>query len=169
MVVLLALLYRFVPNRTFRMGEVLPGALLAGVLIEALSLGFSLYAGLAGHFNTYGAQFGLFFLLATWLYLLSQLLLLGAVYNRFRLGQPATKGLIASPPEQSRAAERPVDVIKRHKKPGAAKPAPDDSTQKQPASATQHRSIFQRAVVAALVGLVVAGGVINRRRHSNPS
>jgi membrane protein len=169
MVVLLALLYRFVPNRTFRMGEVLPGALLAGVLIEALSLGFSLYAGLAGHFNTYGAQFGLFFLLATWLYLLSQLLLLGAVYNRFRLGQPATKGLIASPPEQSRAAERPVDVIKRHKKPGAAKPAPDDSTQKQPASATQHRSIFQRAVVAALVGLAVAGGVINRRRHSNPS
>src|ERR1700730_7444641 len=34
MVLLLALLYRFVPNRTFKVGEVLPGALLAGVLIE---------------------------------------------------------------------------------------------------------------------------------------
>src|SRR3984893_7049244 len=101
MVTLLVLLYRFVPNRTFDLREVLPGALLAGVLIELLSFGFPLYARYAGSFNTYGAQFGLFFLLATWLYLLSQLLLLGAVYNRFRLGQPATKGLIASPAEQA--------------------------------------------------------------------
>ena len=86
MVTLLVLLYRFIPNRTFALHDVLPGALLAGVLIEGLSLGFPLYARFAGSFNTYGAQFGLFFLLATWLYLLSQLLLLGAVYNRFRLG-----------------------------------------------------------------------------------
>ena len=84
MVVLLVLLYRFVPNRTFSLGEVLPGALLAGVLIEALSLGFPLYARFAG----------------------------SAVYNRFRLGQPATRGLIASPPTQSHEPERPVEVIK---------------------------------------------------------
>jgi membrane protein len=105
MVVLLVLLYRFVPNRKFRLRDVLPGALLAGVLIEALSLGFPLYARFAGGFNTYGAQFALFFLLATWLYLLSQLLLLGAVYNRFLLDRPVTKGLVASPAEQSPAAE----------------------------------------------------------------
>lgn len=111
MVALLVLLYRFVPNRTFTLREVLPGAVLAGVLIEVLALGFPLYARLAGSFNTYGAQFGLFFLLATWLYLLSQLLLLGAVYNRFRLGQPANRGLVASPAEQSPAAQRPADAI----------------------------------------------------------
>jgi len=105
MVVLLVLLYRFVPNRKFRLRDVLPGALLAGVLIEALALGFPLYARLAGGFNTYGAQFALFFLLATWLYLLSQLLLLGAVYNRFLLERPVTKGLVASPAEQAPAAE----------------------------------------------------------------
>lgn len=170
MVLLLALLYRFVPNRTFKVGEVLPGALLAGVLIEALSLGFSLYAGLAGHFNTYGAQFGLFFLLATWLYLLSQLLLLGAVYNRFRLGQPAIKGLIASPARQSRATARPVDVIKSKKKPGATKSAEsDDLAEPPPASAMTHRSILQRAVLAASVGLAVAGAVIRRRRRSTLS
>lgn len=167
MVVLLVLLYRFVPNRTFSLPEVLPGALLAGVLIEALSLGFPLYARFAGSFNTYGAQFGLFFLLATWLYLLSQLLLLGAVYNRFRLGQPSTKGLIASPAEQSRATERPVDVIKRKKQPGAPKSTrSEDSTEPLPATSTEHRSIFQRAVLAALVGLAVAGRVIGRRRRS---
>jgi membrane protein len=89
MVLLLVVLYRFVPNRPFKVRDVLPGALLAGVLIEVLSLGFPLYARIAGGFNTYGAQFGVFFLLATWLLLLSELLLLGAIYNRVRLEQPA--------------------------------------------------------------------------------
>ena len=84
MVALLIVLYRYVPNRYSSLADVLPGALLAGVLIEILSLGFPLYARLAGGFNTYGAQFALFFVLATWFYLLSQFVLLGAVFNRYR-------------------------------------------------------------------------------------
>src|SRR6266850_5838800 len=139
MVVLLVLLYRFVPNRTFSLREVLPGAVLAGVLIEALSVVFPLYARFAGGFTTYGAQFGLFFLLATWLYLLSELMLLGAVYNRFRLGQPATKGLIASPRHESHEPERPVDVIERKK--AAA------SIERRPPLRNRKRSIFQRAAL----------------------
>jgi membrane protein len=115
MVVLLVLLYRFVPNRTFSLREVVPGALLAGVLIEVLSLGFPLYDRFAGRFNTYGAQFALFFLLATWLYLLSQLLLLGAVYNKFRIAE-LTKRLVASNAEQSRTPELPGAVIERKKR-----------------------------------------------------
>jgi len=91
MVALLCALYRFVPNRPFRLRDVLPGAVLAGVLIELLSLVFPLYEKLAGGFNTYGAQFGLFFLLATWFYLLSQLVLLGAVLNHVRLGPSASR------------------------------------------------------------------------------
>jgi hypothetical protein len=156
MVVLLVLLYRFVPNRTFSLREVLPGALLAGVLIEALSLVFPLYQRFAGGFNTYGAQFGLFFLLATWLYLLSELLLLGAVYNRFRLGQPSTKGLIASPSGQSHEPERAVDVIRRKKR-GAAETRP------QPRPNTPRRSALRRRMLAMLVGIAVARGVIRRR------
>jgi membrane protein len=115
MVILLVLLYRFVPNRTFRTRDVLPGAILAGVLIEALSFGFPLYQRLSHGFNTFGAQFGLFFLLAAWLYLLSQVLLFGAVYNRFRLGEPTKKGLIASPAHESVETRRPVDEIKKEK------------------------------------------------------
>lgn len=115
MVTLLVLLYRFVPNRTFRLGEVLPGAILAGVLIEVLSLGFPAYQRLSHGFNAYGAQFGLFFLLAAWLYLLSQVLLLGAVYNRFRLGEPTKKGLIASPAEDSKHVRAPIEEIKKEK------------------------------------------------------
>lgn len=115
MVVLLVLLYRFVPNRTFRVRDVLPGAILAGVLIEVLSLGFPIYQRLSHGFNTYGAQFGLFFLLAAWLYLLSQVLLFGAVYNRFRLGEPTKMGLIASPARDSKHVRPPIDEIEKEK------------------------------------------------------
>ena len=163
MVVLLVLLYRFVPNRTFALGEVLPGALLAGVMIEVFSLAFPLYVRFAGSFNTYGAQFGLFFLLATWLYLLSEVLLLGAVYNRFRLGEPDTKGLIASPEHESQEAERPVDVIKRKKSDGAPElqPAPEPEP--------ESRSMFQRGVLIVVVGLAVAGGAIRRAARGRRS
>src|SRR2546425_1744300 len=93
MVGLLVMLYRFVPNRTFEVRDVVPGAVLAGIMIEVFSLGFPLYVRLAGGFNTYGAQFGLFFLLAAWFYVVCELILLGAVYNRFRLDQPTANGL----------------------------------------------------------------------------
>jgi len=155
-VVLLVLLYRFVPNRTFTLREVLPGALLAGVLIEALSLVFPLYARFAGSFDTYGVQFGLFFLLATWLYVLSELLLLGAVYNRFRLGQPVTKGLIASPSDESHQPERPVDVIRRKKRAATA-------SRRRPEPSVQRRSFLQHGILAALMGVAVAGRMLKRR------
>jgi membrane protein len=113
MIGLLIALYRFVPNRTFRVRDVLPGALLAGFLVEALSLAFPLYARVAGGFNTYGAQFALFFLLATWFYFLSQLILLGAVFIRFRVGNPVHRGLVASPMVESREKARPVDSIEK--------------------------------------------------------
>lgn len=112
MVGLLVMLYRFVPNRTFEVRDVIPGALLAGMLIEVFSLGFPLYARFAGRFNTYGAEFGLFFLLATWFYIVSQLIMLGAVFIQFRLGQPEAKGLVASPMHESREVRPPNEVIK---------------------------------------------------------
>lgn len=87
LMLLLVALYRFVPNRKLRMRDVFPGAVLAGVLIEILSLAFPLYAKVAGNFNTYGAEFALFFLLATWFYLLSQLIVLGAVLNKVLLDE----------------------------------------------------------------------------------
>ncbi len=154
MISLLVALYRFVPNRTFRVRDVVPGALLAGVLIEILSLAFPLYARIAGSFNTYGAQFALFFLLATWFYLLSQLILLGAVFNRFRLGEPAARGLIASPMHESREKRRPVESIEQKK------------AEAQPPTPPPRRSIFQRVALGAVVALAVAAGLVRRRRPS---
>ncbi len=156
MVALLVALYRFVPNRTFRFRAVLPGALLAGVLIEALSLVFPLYAKIAGGFNTYGAQFALFFLLATWFYLLSQLVLLGAVFNRFRLGEPAHLGIVASPMRESRDKGKPVESIKERQAEGEPVEPP-------------RRSIFQRASLGLVVALALAAGVVRRRRAKTAS
>jgi uncharacterized BrkB/YihY/UPF0761 family membrane protein len=152
MIALLVAIYRLVPNRTFALSEVLPGALLAGVLIEVLSLAFPLYARFASGFNTYGAQFGLFFLLATWFYLLSQLILLGAVYNRFRMGEPDTHGLIAGPLGEARETKRPVDAVEQRQ------------SDPRPQPADRHaRSIFQRAALGLVVAVAVAGGVVRRR------
>lgn len=111
LIALLIAIYRFVPNRSFRLTEIWPGAVLAGVLIEALSLVFPLYARVSHGFNTYGQQFALFFLLATWLYLLSQLLLLGAVFNRMRLGPPREEGMVAQPGDRGETPPPPAEAI----------------------------------------------------------
>src|SRR5207249_3408206 len=106
MVALLVALYRFVPNRTFRFRDVLPGALLAGVLFAVLSRASPLCAGLAGSFHPSAPHFAFFFLLASCFSSLSQLVLLGAVYNRFRLGAPAAKAIIESEEHTSKLQSR---------------------------------------------------------------
>ncbi len=104
MVALMTVVYRVVPNKTFSIREVWKGAVLAGVGIEVITLAFPLYARLMHGFNTYGATFALFFLLATWLYFLSQLILVGAVLNRMLLGPPQVEGAIPS------NADHPVET-----------------------------------------------------------
>jgi membrane protein len=109
---MMALIYRIVPNRTFPFSRVWPGAVLAGILMEIVTLAFPIYAGLVHGFNSYGAAFALFFLLATWLLFISQFILLGAVLNRMLIGEPAKEGAVASPGEAreetrgARAAEQ---------------------------------------------------------------
>lgn len=82
---LLVLVYRVVPNRPQRWRDVWPGAVLSGCAIELLTLVFPLYTKVVHTFSAYGKTFGLFLVLATWLYLLSALILLGAVFNELRL------------------------------------------------------------------------------------
>jgi membrane protein len=121
LIALLTAIYRFVPNRTFSVRDILPGAVLAGILIEVFSLIFPLYAKLSHGFNTYGQQFALFFVLATWLSFLSQFILIGAVFNRVRLGAPQDEGLVASSASDSKEAPRPVEAIENEQRAGAGR------------------------------------------------
>jgi len=109
-------IYRFVPNRTFALKDVWPGAVLAGVLTELFSLLFPLYAKVSHGFGTYGQQFALFFLLATWLGFLSQFILIGAVFNKMRLGAPEKRGIVASSPADSREHKDLNDAIENQKR-----------------------------------------------------
>jgi membrane protein len=88
----LVIIYRFIPNRKIRFSEVWPGALAAGLSIELLNLAFPIYANLTRGAAAYGRSFGLLFVLGTWIYLLSVLLLLGAVMNRMRLDRGRLEG-----------------------------------------------------------------------------
>jgi len=79
--VLFAAIYFVVPNRRQRLRDIVPGALVAGGLLEGLTLIFPLYFKLSGGFASYGATFALFFLLLTYFYLLGQITMLGAAVN----------------------------------------------------------------------------------------
>lgn len=114
-------LYRIVPNRTFRVSQLWGGAILAGVLMEALTLVWPFYTALSHGFSSYGATFALFFLLAAWLYFLCQFILLGAVANRMWLGTPEAAGAVASPETEAIETDqtRVLDEVADRSVPGA--------------------------------------------------
>src|SRR3982074_1604331 len=85
--VLLWSMYHVVPNRRVSLQESWPGALLASLLIQVLNLAFPLSLRLTHNFNAFGRGLLFFLVLVTWLYLVSQMLLLGAVLNRLQLGR----------------------------------------------------------------------------------
>ncbi len=122
---LMLLIYRYVPRRSFRSREIWPGALVAGILIEAVTLLFPLYGKLVHGDNAYGQSLALFFLLATWIGLLSQFVLIGALWNRVRLGEGfTTLGLVARP-LRAAAGQAPPAAMAPSPPPPPPPPPPD--------------------------------------------
>ncbi len=91
--------YRLVPNRTYRVRELWPGVLIAGTAMELLTLLWPVYTGFSHDASTYGSVVAGFFLLASWLYLLAEFILLGAVANRMHAGEPDARGLLGEQPD----------------------------------------------------------------------
>jgi len=108
--VLFLAIYYVVPHRKQRFRHVLPGAVAAGVMLEALSLLFPLYFQVSGGFASYGATFALFFLLLTYVYLLAQILMLGGAVNaEFEQSREPTPCVVPGDQE----AMRPTDMVGR--------------------------------------------------------
>jgi len=82
--VLIAFIYRTAPNVHVSLRHALPGALLATVLIEAVTLAFPLYSRLSAEVSTLGRGLAIALLLLGWLYLVAHILLLGAYFNNQR-------------------------------------------------------------------------------------
>lgn len=74
-------IYYVVPNRRQEFRQVWPGALLAGVLFEVLTLLFPLYLTINKGINAYGQQFGLMFLLMTFFFFLGIITMVGVEFN----------------------------------------------------------------------------------------
>jgi YihY family inner membrane protein len=159
---LMIAIYRFVPNRTFALREIWPGAVLAGLLVELFSLLFPLYAKVSNGFDTYGRQFFLFFLLAAWLGFMSQFILIGAVFNKMRLGTPQERGIVASPDAKSRDHQDPSAVIESRKTQTAGSnsalqtPSQSVANGSQPGRAPAGHPTPREARVALGVGVAVA-------------
>jgi membrane protein len=78
---LFLLVYTVVPNRELHPTQAWPGALLAGVLMELLTLAFPVYANINRGFTGFGRSFGLLFLLLTFFYFLGMVTMAGAELN----------------------------------------------------------------------------------------
>src|SRR3989449_9437132 len=74
-------IYFVIPNRSQHFRKVVPGALVAGVLFEAITLLFPLYLEINKGINQYGKTFGLFFLLMTFFFFLGLITMIGVELN----------------------------------------------------------------------------------------
>lgn len=82
--VLVAFIYQTAPNTQVPFRQALPGALIATLLIEAVTLAFPLYASLSAEISTLGRGLAIALVLLGWLYLVAHMLLMGAYINDHR-------------------------------------------------------------------------------------
>jgi membrane protein len=81
MSIVLAFLYKFAPNKQFPFKEVIIGAVIATVLWQVVSLGFSFYVSNFGSYSaTYGSLGGLIVLML-WFFLTGLILVIGGEIN----------------------------------------------------------------------------------------
>jgi membrane protein len=79
--VLFGAIYTVIPNRRMHLRQVWPGAVVAGVLFELVTLLFPLYLEVNRGIDRYGSTFALLFLLMTFAYVVGLVTLLGAEVN----------------------------------------------------------------------------------------
>ena len=91
LIVMLSLVYKFIPDKKIKFITVLPGALIATLGCLISSIGFSIYVNIRSTFynNIYGNLSGIFILLL-WIYMTSYIFLLGNEINAFLLKEEIT-------------------------------------------------------------------------------
>lgn len=89
----LAVMYRYAPNKHYPFKQVIPGAIVATVIWQLISLGFSFYITNFGNYSsTYGSLGGVIVLML-WLYLTGLALVIGGEINAIvhRQSTPTTR------------------------------------------------------------------------------
>lgn len=107
MSIVLALMYKFAPDKQFPFKEVIVGAVIATVLWQVVSLGFSIYVSNFGSYSaTYGSLGGLIVLML-WFFLTGLILVIGAEINAIlHRRRNAKKATSSDPVAQSEANQK---------------------------------------------------------------
>jgi len=108
MSIVLALMYKFAPDKHFPFKEVIIGAIIATVLWQVVSFGFSIYVANFGSYSaTYGSLGGLIVLML-WFFLTGLILVIGAEINAILHRRKHAKAADASsdPVAQSEANQK---------------------------------------------------------------
>jgi membrane protein len=142
-------LYYVIPNRKQRLSQVIPGALVAGVLFELITLVFPLYLSLNRGLNQYGKTFGLLFVLMTFFFFLGLITMIGVELNSVMypvpIDLPGKDAHAVAPPESGPEAER-------------------DRIASNGQTPNRGRRIPARAALGLAVVASIAGVLLGRRR-----
>jgi membrane protein len=152
--ILFGSIYYVVPNRRQQLRRVVPGAVVAGVMFELISLLFPAYLSLNKGINAYGATFGLFFVLLTFFFLMGLITMAGIEVNSVLYPEPAPprrRGAFAFGPKADEVASRR----------GAG---PEQVTSAQTnGSQPARRGVRARTAVILAVAASLAGVLLGRR------
>jgi membrane protein len=138
-------IYYVIPNRKQQFRKVVPGALVAGVLFELITLVFPLYLSLNRGINQYGATFGLFFLLMTFFFFIGLITMVGVEVNSVIYPVP-----IDLPGKDSHAVAAPQSGAEGERSAVASNRDGSNGRHGVPA-----RAALGMAVVASVVGVLL--------------
>ena len=151
--VLFGTIYFIIPNRKQNLGKIIPGALVAAVLFELITLVFPLYISLNKGLNQYGATFGLFFLLMTFFFFLGLITMVGIEVNSVlypeEVERPTGAAKIATAPKTVGDARRHAAGQLEASSNGTTGPA--------------RRGINARTALLMAVGASIVGVLLGRR------
>jgi membrane protein len=148
---LFASIYYVIPNRKQTFRKIIPGALVAGILFELITLVFPLYIALNRGINQYGATFGLLFVLMTFLFFLGLGTMLGVEVNAVLYPEEVQK-----PAHGDNAASKTFD------KPGQ-RAKPQDEASSNGAPGPVRRGVRGRTALLMALGASVVGVLLGRR------
>ncbi len=151
--VLFSSIYYVIPNRKQQFGKIVPGALVAGIFFELITLVFPIYISLNRGLNQYGATFGLLFVLMTFLFLLGLVTMLGVELNSVLYPdaspRPAGGHKTAFAPKRAGAAIQPAGFQREPSSNGAHRPV--------------RRGVRGRTALLMAIGASIVGVLLGRR------
>src|SRR6266849_2527981 len=140
-------MYYVIPNRKQEFRKVIPGALVAGILFELITLVFPLYISLNRGLNQYGATFGLFFLLMTFFFFLGLITMVGVEINSVFYPEEVER-----PTGAAKIAAAPKTVGDARRRAASQLEASSNGTTGPVRQGVKARTVLLMAVGASIVG-----------------